>query len=161
MICPVCDFDSADALSILGHIDDLSLLVTLTCDFADRIADKPFDPQATKERLLAARNWKENPQAMLEADKVAWASGVSVGNAVKVAKCALMFSKARSAPKKEALLVSARELAQEAAQVTAQCFTNYNAECRRQAKHARALACTCADRRKVFGSRLRNSLLAA
>jgi hypothetical protein len=155
--CPVCDFPDPGAVrTLLERIADPDLIITLACDFAERVADLTADPSKTRKWLQAARNWRGNPKAAEEARKAAWveadAAAVAGGNTAPwAAWYALHTATDREEPR-------ASNAAADAADAT----DDPEAERRWQLEHTYKLACICRETKTLsIGTRGRLSLLAS
>lgn len=88
MDCPICECSSQRLRDLCALIDGPALLVTLLCDFAERVAWAAPDPDMAKRWLKAARDWQngheldtseidaqeaESGQAYLATNAVSWA----------------------------------------------------------------------------------------
>lgn len=150
-------------MAILGRIDDHGLVVTLVCDFAERVCDLSPDPTKARECLRVARDEKgartmARATARAEAmSKAAGKAGAAPGEqwAIEAVKLAMFAAgggetwiTARAA---EAVLNALKQTSQIEADI------EYNW----QLAHTRELACSCVEPVIVVsGTRSRNSLLA-
>jgi hypothetical protein len=167
--CPVCDFPEADDLHvILDRIEDPSLIVTLACDFAERVREITPDPAETDEWLAAVRRCGADRasvgpdvlEAAEEAVRASWvvadaASGEKLNAAWAVWGAAGTINTPTWA--------QAMNVATDAAMAAANLPRSHQAENKWQLEHTRKLVCTCPVPLAAasFGSRIRNSLLAA
>jgi hypothetical protein len=169
--CPSCDFADGSLGALLLRIDDCDLLITLACDFAERVADLTPDPSKTREWLQAARVWETDPEATNEAREAASAAANVVdaatngaawaaANAVSQAAWSMVRSAIVAEASAASAAINAAALAESA--VNAADAADATAECEWQLVHVQELACTCPAIPEVGqpGPRGRNSLLA-
>ena len=176
--CPACDFPHSTVQALLGRIDNLELLVTLACDFADRVVGRSLRPTEARERLRAAREWESKPkEALRAADKaLALMNTLEKDDLAEIAKGTTLRARAtaavawatwaaswaiaaRKSSEPEETIKEVQQVAGDVAEAAG--WVAYDSERKWQLNHAEELACTCPRVPKIGlpGIRGRNSLL--
>lgn len=165
--CPTCDWPTSDLRTLLDHVEDPDTLVTLACDFADRVAGWARDPAQARAWIETARHWRDSSHAArsaaIEAERQwtdIWGGGWSI-----MSQEALRSVKAATTAASEAIewgITGALDDTLEAADAAARAEAGRKPEGDWQLRHARELACTCPAPLAAApaGLRSRNSLLA-
>ena len=154
--CPICNFPETDDLqAILERIDTPDLLVTLACDFAERVCEKTSNPAQSHTWLKAARDWRIDRVAANEAERAAWAAAANA-SVKKLAANAVWYATLAAtsiqSPKADHATIAASK--------AMGALGSHEREW--QLDHTRELACACiALATGPEGARSRNSLLAS
>ena len=77
--CLICDFADDSLGALLRRVDDSGVLITLACDFAERVVDLVPDPIHAGHWLRAARMWREYPAAREGAREAAQEATMAAG----------------------------------------------------------------------------------
>lgn len=156
-ICPVCGFPETERLSsILGRIEGSDLLVTLICDFSERVCDSTLSPAQAREWLRAARNWRTDIEAARAARAEAKPEDLVRHPSKSIIRGALWAATNAQWVSDATIRAVAISIATAAVKVT----SDHDAEQEWQIAHTRALACTCpAMSPVILESRSRNSIL--
>jgi hypothetical protein len=143
--CPVCDYPSDGVKALLKRIDDVDLLVTLTCDAIERIVDLSDIHGGHRVMMLEMREWRANPYLA----KLDWDNGhdFALNGGIRVPT--------RVSWAADQAVWSVREAIEEA--------DDSETERNWQLQHIAGLACTCPRIPEVGrpGDRGRTSLLAS
>ena len=166
--CPVCDQQPSDYAELLERIGDPSLLTTLACDAAGRVAHLTREPARSRAWLDVARAWQSNPEAVTQAFEAVRAEETEVlgdgSGPLTTQKATIALSDAVLAAKYASDDPDwQREPVGWAAIRAAQAATNPKAEELWLLRHARRLACACPPKlieADPASPRLRQSLLA-
>ena len=95
--CPVCDFpESKDLQNILERLTNTKLIVTLACDFAERVCNLISNHTEAKEWLRTTRDWRSRRRT----------ATVTTAKAARSASAQLLWAKETKA-ERDALLAIA------------------------------------------------------
>ena len=165
MPCPVCDHNDLSVQALLSRLDDLDTIITLSCDFAERVVGQAQDPSEAARWLAIAHKWRDNPnevRVVTEAAR-AWSPKTAArqGREAWAAGNTMLWATAAAGMAGTAG-ASARAL-EKTAKYAALATLDEAAEGKWQLAHARKLACICNPPMppEFFESRSRNSSLAS
>jgi len=153
MTCSICNASEGRLEELLRSLTDPALLVTLACDFAERVCGETPDTEQSRAWLASARAWQDQPESAAQATDEAGETSntaVSAANSAWAATCAVSSAtwiaveavKARADESEDIPPHIAAELARIPNWVAA--AKGYSPEERTwQLRHVQELACTC------------------